>query len=170
FKILKRPNIRKSELKLGNDLKEVVESVGDVNLVLGSRFELILKNTFYVSSFRRNLIFVSCLDKLGLSFTFGERKINLMLNSQIIGYGSLMDDLYKLSLASDNIHLSKIKEKSFMLWHKHLCHTSKERIEILTKINILPSLNFDDLVTCVDCIGRKFTKTKRNVQLEDWIS
>ncbi|RDX66207.1 Copia protein, partial [Mucuna pruriens] len=28
-----------------------------------------------------------------------------------------------------------------------------ERIERMTKANILPSLNFDDLVTCVNCIG-----------------
>ncbi|RDX97259.1 hypothetical protein CR513_19989, partial [Mucuna pruriens] len=53
------------------------------------------KDTFYVDSSSRNLIFVSCLDKLGFSFTFGERKINLMLKSQIIGYGSLVDDQKK---------------------------------------------------------------------------
>ncbi|RDX90332.1 hypothetical protein CR513_27820, partial [Mucuna pruriens] len=55
---------------------------------------------------KRNLNSFSCLDKLGFSFTFGERKINLMLNFQVIGYGSLVDDLYKLSLTSNNIHSS----------------------------------------------------------------
>ncbi|RDX83313.1 hypothetical protein CR513_35778, partial [Mucuna pruriens] len=32
FNILKEPNLRKNELKLGNDLEEVVKSMGDVNL------------------------------------------------------------------------------------------------------------------------------------------
>ncbi|RDX88452.1 hypothetical protein CR513_29958, partial [Mucuna pruriens] len=95
-----------------------------------------------------------------------------MLNSQIIGYGFLTDDLYKLFLAFDNIPSSlvvenssakryNIEKKSFMLWQKHLCHIFKERIERLTKKNILPSLNFDDLVTYVNCIRGKFTKTKK---------
>ena len=64
-----------------------IEKVGDVNLVLAYGFELVLKDTFYLHSFRRKSIFVSCLEKLGFSFTFGDKKMNLMLNSQIIGYG-----------------------------------------------------------------------------------
>ncbi|RDX60319.1 hypothetical protein CR513_61540, partial [Mucuna pruriens] len=153
FRILRELNLRKNELKLRNDFEEVVNLVGDVNLVLASGFELILKDILY-----EKFIFVSCLDDLGFNYTFGERKINLMLNSKIIGYGFLVDGLYKLSLASNNIPPSlvvenfgskgsKIEEKSFMLRHKHLV--------------ILPSLIFDDLVTYVDCIRGKFAKTKK---------
>ncbi|RDX76700.1 hypothetical protein CR513_43281, partial [Mucuna pruriens] len=50
---------------------------------------------------------------------------------------------------------SKIEEKSFILWPKRLDHISRERVERLTKTNILPSLNFDGLVTCVDCTRGK---------------
>ena len=53
-----------NKLRVGNDLEVCVEKVGDVNLVLASRFEFVLKDTFYVPSFRRNLIYVSCIDKL----------------------------------------------------------------------------------------------------------
>ena len=112
--------------------------VGDINLVLASRFELVLKDICYVPSFRRNLIYVSRLDKRGFNFTFGDRKINLMLNSQIIGYRFFVDGLYKLSLDSDNIssslvvenfvsNKSKVEEKSFM-WHVHLAYISRERV------------------------------------------
>ena len=83
-----------------------------------------------------------------------------------------MDDLYKLSLDFDNISSSlvvenfvakssKVEEKSFMLGHKRLGHNYGEMIERLTKTNILPSLNFDDLGTCVDCIRGKFTNSKK---------
>ncbi|RDX97244.1 hypothetical protein CR513_20006, partial [Mucuna pruriens] len=113
----------KGTLKLGNDIEEVVELVRDVK-VLGSRFELILKDTFYVPSFGRNLISLSCLDKHGFIFTFGETKINLMLNSQIIGYGSLVDRLYKFDLfiltISDNnvvVFYAKINETSSRFKH-----------------------------------------------------
>ena len=97
------PNLRESKLRVGNDLEICVEKMGDINLVLASGFQLVSNDTFYVPSFKRNLISVSCLDKLGFSFSFGDRKINKMLNSQIIAYGSLVDSLYKLSLDYDNI-------------------------------------------------------------------
>lgn len=45
------------------------------------------------------------------------------------------------------------------MWHKPLGHISKERVERLIKDDILPSLDFNDLETCVDCIRGKFTKT-----------
>lgn len=93
-----------------------------------------------------------------------------MLNSQFLGNGILLDGLYKLSLDCDinssslNIEISiakrsKFREKVFLLWHKRLCHFSKERVESLIRDDILPSLDFNDLGTCVDCIRGKFTKT-----------
>lgn len=60
----------------------------------------------------------------------------------------------------------KVKEKSITLGHKGLGHNSKERVERLTKENIIHSLNFDDISTCVDCIKGKFTKPKEKVKLE----
>lgn len=47
FKNMREPSLRESKLKVGNDLEVIVESVGDVSLVLGSGFELVLKDTFY---------------------------------------------------------------------------------------------------------------------------
>ena len=46
----------------------------------------------------------------------------------------------------------------FYLWHKHLGHISKERMERLVKNEILPDLDFTDLNICVDCIKGKQTK------------
>ncbi|RDX69608.1 hypothetical protein CR513_51255, partial [Mucuna pruriens] len=103
FKILREPNLRKIELKLGNDVKEVIESMGNVTLVL---------------------------DKLGFNFTLGDRKINLMLNSQII------------VVENSTTKRFTIEEKSFMLWHKHLGHIFRKKVERLTKANFL---NFDYL-------------------------
>ena len=103
FKNLREPSLRENKLRVGNDLEFCIEKVGDVILVLASEFELVLKDTFYVPSFKRNMIYVSCLNKLHFSFTFGDRKINMMLNSQVIGYGPLVDGLYKLSSDSDHI-------------------------------------------------------------------
>ena len=44
------------------------------------------------------------------------------------------------------------------MWHKHLGHISKERLQGLVKKEILPTLDFTDLGLCVDCIKGKQTK------------
>ena len=56
---------------------------------------------------------------------------------------------------------------SSKLWHCHLGHISRGRIERLIKKLILPPLEFSDLEQCVDCIKGKYIKkikkdTKQN--------
>ena len=70
--------------------------IGDVSLHLESGFTLVLNNTLYVPSFRRNLISIPLLDKLGYYMNFGNSEVKLSLNYTNIGYGVLIDGLYKL--------------------------------------------------------------------------
>lgn len=109
------------------------------------------------------------MDRVGFSFTFGDEKINLMWDSQFVGYGYLMDGLYKLScifynvsspLTFENIvaKRAKTKGKYFLLWYKHLSHISREQIEKVIKDDILTSIDFEDLDIFVDCIRGKFTR------------
>ena len=144
--------------------------IGDVSLNLESGFTLVLNNTFYVPSFRRNLISIPLLDKLGYCVTFCNFGVNLSVNSTNIGYGVLIDGLYQLSLVVNGEYIlhtdkatskrSRIQERSFMLWHKRLGHISRERVERLIKNDILPSLDFEDMEICVDCIRGKLSKAK----------
>ena len=81
-----------------------------------------------------------------------------------------MDGLFKLKLdvnfstslicVHQNIRIKRSMEnESFaFLWHKHLGHISKERLQRLVKNVILPNLEFTDFVLCVDCIKGKQTK------------
>ena len=99
--------------------------IGDVSLNLESIFTLVLNNTFYVPSFRRNLISIHLLDKLKYCVTFGNFGVNLSINSTNIGYGVLIDGLYQLSLVVNGEYIlhtdkatsnrSRIQERSFML-------------------------------------------------------
>ena len=56
-----------------------------VKLSLDSNFELILNNIFYVPSFRRNLIIVLALEKQKICSNFSFDKVDLFLNSIIVG-------------------------------------------------------------------------------------
>ena len=65
---------------------------------LGARFYLNLKYTFVVLSFRRNLVLVSLLDKIGNSCSFGNYQFYLSLNLNIVGTSFIKayDNLYML--------------------------------------------------------------------------
>ena len=123
---------------------------------LNSSFVLELNETFVVSSFRWNLVFVSILDKEGYFLLFGDRQCRLFsknfVGTSILSY---MDNLYMLGIVNStyetfHVSLRGIKwkltnENSGSLWHKHLGHISKQRIEKLMSNGILDSLDFQTL-------------------------
>ena len=83
-------------LRVANNAEAKVNFIGDISLHLESRFTLVMNNTFYVPSFRRNLISIPLLDKLRYCMNFGNSEVKLSLNSTNISYGVLIDGLYKL--------------------------------------------------------------------------
>ena len=64
-----------------------------------------LFDTFVVPSFRRSLISIPALDKLGFTCSFGDGKFGLYQNSNLVasGFLSVLDNLYALdTIASYN--------------------------------------------------------------------
>ena len=124
---------------MGNGNKALVEAIGLFRLQLESGCYLDLDETFYVSPFRRNLVFVSHLDKSSYSCSFRNGKMSLFQHSSMIRTGSLVDNLYKLDInvshINESLHVSNCGtkhkltyENSSMLWHKNLEHISKQSI------------------------------------------
>lgn len=62
-------------LKVGNNAKVEVKLVGVVSLKLKFGYELFLNDTFYVPTFRRNLISVPVLDKAGFEFNIANSRV-----------------------------------------------------------------------------------------------
>ena len=83
---------------MGNGNKALVEAIALFRLQLESGCYLDLDETFYVSSFRWNLVSVSCLDKSDYSYSFGNGKMTLFQYSNMIGIGFLANNLYKLDI------------------------------------------------------------------------
>jgi len=122
---------------VGNNKRVVVEAIGTFRLHLKTGFYLDLFETFVIQSFRWNLISISSLDKFGFSCSLGKNKVSFYQNSNLIGFGSLIDNLYMLDvicpyneILQTNSHgiKQKLNENSATLWHKHLGHISKQRI------------------------------------------
>ena len=149
-----------------------VEAIGTFRLLLRTRFYLDLIETHVVPSLRWNLVSIPVLDTYGYCCSFGNGKVILYQNSNLVGLGSLLryDNLYLLdTIASFNesLHVSTvgikrklINENSASLWHKRLGHISKRRIERLVSNGILDPLDFMDFDTCVNCITGKQTNIR----------
>ena len=157
---------------MGNKIGVKVEAVGTYRLILSSGNLLDLPNTFYVPSFSRNLLSLSRLDLEGYVFYFKNNSFTFSKTGRFIGSGVLCDGLYLVNLDPTfsesllSLHInanvctkrSCNNETSSMLWHKRLGHISKERLERPVKDGVLPTLDFTNFGTCIDCIKRKQTK------------
>ena len=129
-----------------------VEAIGMCKLILSSNFILVLEKTFYVPSFSKNLISISKLSNLGLSFNFKDSGFTLCNKYGIIGYDELCDGLYYINLqnnvAYNSMHVTAglqrciMNEKSSMLWHRRLGHISIDRIKRLVNEGVLSALDF----------------------------
>ena len=106
-----KPNQDESRLTVGNNEKADVVFVGDVILILDSGFRLMLKDTFYVPSFRRNLVSVSCFDKYDYSFEIKSNAISLFLDSNKVGCCYMSNGLYRLCLSPNDIYVAYTAEK-----------------------------------------------------------
>ena len=169
----RKPNDAERRIYVGDGKSVEVEAIGHFRLLLSTGYYLDLIDTFVVPSFRRNLVSVSCLDKLGYCCSFQNSCFSLSINSKVVGTGSLMvyDNLYLLeTIASYNetlnveSHGTKRKfnnENSSSLWHKRLGHISRNRVERLVSEGILDQIDFSDFDVCVECIKGKQTKMKK---------
>ena len=77
-----------------------------------------LKETFIVLSFRRNLVSIYLLDKMGYTRSFENNQFSLYLNSNIVGTGS--------SSGFDNLYLFDIIVSYYETLHVSSCGTKRK--------------------------------------------
>ena len=108
-----------------------------------------------------NLISISSLDKFGFSCSFGNNKVSLYQNSNMVGFGSLIDNPYMFDVVSSHNEIlqiisrgtkRKLNENSATLWHKRLGHISKQIIQRLVLDEILDPLDLSDFEVYVEYI------------------
>jgi len=100
--------------------------------------------------------------------SFRNNKVSLFQKSNIICSDFLIDNLYKLDLNFYNEILQtssrgtkwKLNENFASLWHKHLGHISKQRIQKLMVDGIEP-LDLKDFQVCLECIKEKRTNERK---------
>ncbi|KAM1466750.1 hypothetical protein ACFX2I_031921 [Malus domestica] len=162
------PNKDEVLVFVGNGARVAVEFIGVVRLELFSGFLLDLVDVAYIPSMRRNLISVSKLVKSKFKFDINENGFSIFQSSNLIGDGVLVGDMFKLNCNIPTSVVNTIGHKraltndtSSKLWHKRLGHISKERMQRLTREQILPSLNYGDFKICTNSIKGKLINKKK---------
>jgi hypothetical protein len=135
-------------IRVTNGEEAKVQAIGELLLEISNDFTLYLYDVLYVPSMRRNLIFVSCLDDDGFDCLFGKKQCLIKFNDEVVGRAFRHDKLYLLYIKDsinivsyeNNVNVSSSKNKrkriddvSSKLWHRHLGHISRGKIERLVK-------------------------------------
>jgi hypothetical protein len=133
-------------IRVANGEEAEVEAIGELPLEISNGFTLYLHDILYVPSMRMNLISVSCLDDDGYDCLFDKKQCLITFNDKVMGRALRHDKLYLLSIkdfinvvsSENNVNVSSSKNKrkriddvSSKLWHRHLGHILRGRIERL---------------------------------------
>jgi len=155
---------------LGTNAKADILGIGNYVLKLPGGGKLLLKDTLYSPSMRRNLISVSQLESIGYDILFGNGRVKILLNGKLVHTGIRHDGLYFLDnliegansdcLVGEDNSIVRNNDKNtcseFYLWHLRLGHISKNRIKRLINSGIL-NFKWEDFGTCEACIKGKMT-------------
>jgi hypothetical protein len=127
-------------IRVTNNEEANVEAIGEIPLEISNDFTLYLHDVLYVTSMRRNLISVSCLDDDGFDCLFGKRQCLITFNNEVVGRAFRHDKLYLLLIkdyiniisSENDVNVSSSKNKrkkiddvSLKLWHHRLGHISR---------------------------------------------
>ncbi|KAK8593576.1 hypothetical protein V6N12_045653 [Hibiscus sabdariffa] len=160
-----RRNLAKGDvdLRVGNGARVAALAVGTYVLSLPSGLNLNLENCYFVPSLTKNIISVSCLDKIGFEIIIKNNSCSFFYNNLFYGSAQLINGLYILNQENMifNINTKKLKtndSNQTYLWHCRLGHISERRISKLHKDGLLDPFVFEQLDVCESCLLGKMTK------------
>ncbi|GKA21841.1 retrotransposon protein, putative, ty1-copia subclass, partial [Tanacetum coccineum] len=144
------------------------EAIGSDDLVLPNDLVICLDNCHYAPSITRGVVsvyrllengFVQCFTDFGISVS----KNNVFYFNAIPSNGIYEIDMHDLVLNVNSIYNVSTKRAkhnldSTYLWHCHLAHISKKRIEKLQQERILKSTDDESFDQCVSCLSGKMTR------------
>ncbi|GJU30667.1 zinc finger, CCHC-type containing protein [Tanacetum coccineum] len=164
-------------LYVGDGHRAGVEAIGEFHLCLPSGLVLILHNCHYVPSITKGIISVSRLYKDGFVNHFeNDNYISVSKNNLIYFNAIPRDDIYEIVLSSSNTSDSsmyvvsnktaKLNLDSALMWHYHLGHINKKRIEKLQHDGLLDSTDIKSFKKCVACMSGKMARKPYSHQVE----
>jgi transposase InsO family protein len=157
----------KTPSKIGLAAKSTsMEAVGSGSMSLKTRSGVTLKleQVLFVPELSRNLLSVTAFQKKGADILFSsDGKCKLSISGKHVTLGSRQDKLFlcKLSVACEESASIANEKNSLDLWHRRLCHVSKDTIKLMSKKKSatgLPEALNDESHECTDCYVGKHTR------------
>ena len=140
------------DLRVGNGARVAALAVGTYDITLPSGLVLSLENCYYVPTMSRNIIFISCLDKIGFEFIIRNNKCSIYHDDAFFRYTPRTHGLYVLDIEDTNeksiynINTKKFKSNdlnTIYLWHCRLGHINEKCILKLHQHGLLKSFDFE---------------------------
>ena len=150
---------------MGNDARVAAVALGVVNLKLPSGDYLSLEECHYVPSIVKNIISVSCLDKMGYTLIIKDKCCSIYLGSKLVTTAPLVNGLYMIDVSSYNLPMDVTLKKSkhgvneAYLWHCRVGHVGDGRFLKLHKDAYLRAFDYESFATCESCIMGKLPKS-----------
>ncbi|XP_024026209.1 uncharacterized protein LOC112092986 [Morus notabilis] len=151
---------------VGDGKKVLVKAIGTFRLLLKTGVYLDLIETFVALSFRQNLVSISSLDKSGYFCSFRNNKVSLSHNSNVVGTGSLIDNLYMLDIVtSDNeiLHTSARDDYS-RYGYLYFIHEKSQSVDVFKEFKAEVELQLGKKIKAVksDCGGEYYGRYDRS--------
>ena len=90
------------DLRVGNGARVDALAVGTYDITLPSGLVLSLENYYYVPTISRNIISISCLDKIGFEFIIRNNKCSIYHDGVFYRYAPQTHGLYILDIEDTN--------------------------------------------------------------------
>ena len=171
-RLTSKQKLRKGEveLRMGNDARVVAVALGVLNLKLLSGDYLSLEECYYIRSIIKNIILVSCLDKMGYTLIIKDKCCSIYLGSKLVVTAPLINGLYLIDVSSYNLQMDVALKKSkndvnkAYLWHCRLGHVGDGRVQKLHKDAYLGAFDYESFANC-----ESFIMGKTQISfLKDW--
>ena len=153
------------ELRMGNDARVAAMTLGVVNLKLPSKDYIYLEECHYVPSIVKNIISVSCLEKMGYTLIIKDKCCFIYLGSKLVIAAPLVNGLYLIDVSSYNLQMDVALKKSKQgvneayLWHCRLGHVGDGRLQKLHKDAYFGAFDYESFETCKSRIMGKLPKS-----------
>ncbi|GKD44218.1 zinc finger, CCHC-type containing protein, partial [Tanacetum coccineum] len=158
-----------SILHIGNESTALVHVHGCVDLRFSSGKVVSLLNVLHVPNIRKNLVLSSVLNNCGYKQVIESNKFVLSKHGVSIGFGYLINHMFRLIIVYDNIglaFLSTSKMNDSILWHARLGHVHFKRMQYMSKDGLIPAFDMDT-GKYQTCMLNKITKKPfQNVKRE----
>ncbi|GKA89847.1 retrotransposon protein, putative, ty1-copia subclass [Tanacetum coccineum] len=155
-------------LYVGNGVRAQVEAIGSYDLVLPNGLVICLDNCHYEPTITRGVVSVSRLVDNGFTQCFTNYGILVSKNDVLYFNVISSNGIYEIDMINrvPNVNsiytVSNKRAKhnldSTYLWHCHLAHISKKRIEKLQHDGLLKSTDEESFDKCVSCLSGKMTR------------